>query len=346
MRRGYDTAVLNAETLAECARRPVAGIVGMLPNPGHPIRAYTDRFSGPVVELSLAYAEFTRWGRVPDDCAQIALRAAERLRRLPVASFLFVAGEHRWNHDARWAVFREQLAGDARPCEWCRTGGLDRAAAERLAAHLVTMPRPVAVFGSTDEWARLALDAAELAGLRVPGEVYLLGFANRELVSRVAPVPISTIEIDHFAWAQAGAELLVEMIEGRAEPGTVRPFAPGRLIERASTGGDSGGDPLIGRALDHMRASVARPPSVPEIARHLGVSKATLERAFLGQLGVGVAKRFLELRIEEAKARLMAGEKVDYVASRVGFDSPRGFTYAFRRVTGHSPKSFSRRSTG
>ena len=343
MEAGYDTALLTSDTLEQYRGKPVAGIVGMLPDPGHPVRGFTDAFEGPLVELSLAYPEFTRWGRVPDDCAKVAEMAASRLRRLPARSFLFVAGNHRWNHDARWAVFSRELEGDARPCERCLTGGMDSASASRLAEHLLRMPKPVAVFGSTDEWARLALDAADLAGLRVPGDVYILGFANRELVSRVAPVPLSTIEIDHAAWARSAAGLLVDMMAGREKPGVVRPFPPGQLIERESTAGETGGDPLCERALALMREKVATPPSVPELARALGVSQATLERAFLTHLGTGVAKRFLDLRIEEAKARLSAGEKIEYVAAQVGFDSLRGFTYAFRRLEGESPGTYSER---
>lgn len=343
MRHGYDTALLNADTVDSFFERPVAGIVGILPDPGHPVRRFTDAFAGPVVELSLAYPENKNWGRVPDDCEMVARIAAARLRRLPAASFLFVAGSRRWNHDARWEVFRSELSSDARPVGRCLTGGMDSAAASRLAESLLSMPRPVAVFGSTDEWARLALDAAERANLKVPGDVYILGFANRELVSRVAPVPISTIDIDYRGWSCAAAELLLDMISGKAEPGTVRPFAPGVVIERESTAGETGGDPLCARALEMMRGSVGDPPSVPELARRLGVSKATLERAFLANLGAGVAKRFLEVRMEEARARLAAGEKIEYVAAQVGFDSVRGFTYAFRRIVGVSPGCFAER---
>lgn len=343
LEQGYDTALLNADTVADFAGRPIAGIVGMLPDPGHPVRRITDSFTGPLVELSLAYPEMKDWGRVPDDCEKVARIEAARLRRLPARSFLFVAGNHRWNHDARWEVFRSELAADARPCERCLTGGMDRAAAERLAVHLLNLPKPVAVFGSTDEWAKLALDAAEIANLKVPGDAFILGFANRELVSRVAPVPLSTIDIDYQGWARTAAELLLDMMSGKAALGTVRPFAPGGIIERESTAGETGGDPLCERALDLMRASVAKPPSVPELAKRLGVSKATLERAFLMHLGTGVAKRFLELRIDEAKARLAAGDKIEYVAAEVGFDSLRGFTYAFRRIAGEAPGSFAER---
>ena len=344
LENGYDTAVLNSDSAASFAGKPVAGLLGMQPqDPNHPVRRFSDAFAGPVVELSLAFPEKRDWGRSPEDCEAIGRLASERLRRLPARSLLFVDGGHWWNHDARWDAFRRAPASDRRACERFHAPGLDAEAAALLAEKLLRLPKPVAVFGSVDEWARLALDAAELAKLKVPGDVFLLGFGNRELVSRVAPVPISTIGIDYAAWSRDAARLLHAMIRGAAAPGTVRAFAPGAIIERESTGGESGGDPLCLSALALMRGSVAAPPDVPALAKRLGVSKATLERAFATHLGVSVARRFLEIRIEAAKALLASGEKIEWVTAAVGFDSPRGFTQAFTRVAGETPGAYAAR---
>ncbi len=343
LEHGYDAELLNADSAARLAGRDFAGVVGMLPpSPEHPVRRFLRERPGPVVELSLAYPENTGWARCPEDCDAIARLAASRLRRLPARSFLFVASRW-WNHDARWESFRAALKGDARPCER-HDAGFDAASRADLAGRLRSLPGPVAVFGSVDEWARLALEAAQEAGLRVPGEVYVLGFGNRELVSRVASVPISSVAIDYHAWSYAATGLLDDFIRGRVAPGAVRSFPPAGLVERASTDGESGGDPLCERALKLMRESVAHPPPVGELAARLGVSKATLERAFVRSLGTGVARRFLEVRIDAAKALLASGEKTESVASSVGFDSYRGFVKAYARVTSARPGELARKA--
>lgn len=345
LEHGYDAVVLNSDSAAEIAAKPFAGILGMLPaSPAHPVRRIVDAFAGPVVELSLAYPEKTAWGRTPEDCDAIAQMAAERLRRLPARSFLFVDGGPWWNHDARWQRFRENLARDARPVARFHAPGMDADAATALATKLASMEKPVAVFGSVDEWARLALEAAASADLTVPGDVFILGFGNRELVSRMAPVPLSTITIDYAEWARAAAALLLDMIEGRAAPGSIRPFPPGRLLERAGTGGEAGGDPLCERALTLMRERIGDIRGVPELAGRLRVSKATLERAFTAHLGESVARRFLKIRIETAKQRLAAGEKIEAVSREVGFESPRGFTQAFTRLAGETPGAYAAKS--
>ncbi len=84
LENGCDTAVLNSDSAAAFAGKPVAGILGMQPaEPHHPVRRFCDAFAGPVVELSLAFPEKTAWGRSPEDCEAIGRLASQRLRRLP-----------------------------------------------------------------------------------------------------------------------------------------------------------------------------------------------------------------------------------------------------------------------
>ncbi len=297
----------------------------------------------PVVELSPSYPENKHWGRCPSDGVAAGRMAAEYLRRRPVASFVFAANAPGGAHTLRRDAFLSALAGEARPVVEFYTGGDDVAAIGRLASFLKNRPGPVAVFGSVDATARLALSAALEAGMKVPGDAYILGFGNRDLVSRLAPVPLSSIAIDYPAWGYAAAGLLDAMMSGAAAPGTVRPFAPGELVERASTGGESGGDPLCARALKLMREHVSDPLDVAGMAMRLGVSKATLDRAFSSAYGEGVARRYLELRMEVAKGLLASGEKVESVSASVGFASCRAFGEAFRKAAGCTPGEFAKR---
>lgn len=357
--RGWSAQVLNADTVGEFPPGSFDGIIGMVPPAGRPVYEFVAKATVPVVELSYAHSEFKAWARCPSDGAAVGRMAAEYLRRRPVASFAFVANSHWPNHVVRRDGFLAGLAdaGDLRPVAVYYTGAAgdvpsdtrpdmgvpDPASTTRLAAHLKTLPRPVGIFGSVDNISRQVLDAAQEAGLKVPGDIYLLGFDNRDLVSRLAPVPITSITIDCAAWAYAAMRMLDELMEGRLAPGTLRPFPPNRIVERESTGGESGGDPLCARALEIMRERIAEAPDVSELAACLGVSKSTLNRAFTEAYGEGVARRYLELRMEVAKGLLSAGEKVESVATSVGFASCRAFSEAFRKTAGCTPGEFAKR---
>lgn len=351
MEIGYDTAVLNSDSAAQLAGEPFDGIIGILPpDPEHPVRRFVATTGKPVVEFSLAYPENKEWGRYPEACASISKIAADHLRRLPVATFLFISGGSWWNHDARFEAFQHALKDDARPCRRFDISVYETDSVRQLTDFLETVPRPVAIFGSSDAYARVALDAALATGMSVPGDAYIMGFGNRELVSLVAPVPLTTIDIDYRAWAAGAVTLLHDMIEGRTAPGTVREFPPGELIARAGTGGESGGNALCVKALSRMREHIGEPLSLTALAKSLEVSKATLERAFAAGCRMSVARRYLELRMDEAKARLSAGEKSESVAGAVGFSSYRGFVKAFKKITGLAPgsyaKKFNRREAG
>lgn len=231
--RGWEAKVLEENSVGSLAPGSFDGILSGLADD----RALKAHLSGvPVVELSPSYPENKHWGRCPSGGAAVGRMAAECLRRRPVASFVFAANASGGAHTPRRDGFLGALAGDARPAAEFHTGGDDAAAITRLADFLKKRPGPVGVFGSVDATARLALSAALEAGMRVPVDAYIMGFGNRDLVSRFAPVPLTSIAIDYHAWGYAAAGLLDAMMSGAAAPGTVRPFSPGELVERASTG--------------------------------------------------------------------------------------------------------------
>jgi LacI family transcriptional regulator len=322
----------------------VDAIIGMLPpDPEHPTRKLAESESIPVVELSLAYPEIKHWCRYHEECAAVGRVAAEHLRRLPVRSFAFFDDTPWWNHEARFEGFRETLKDDARPFSRFHFRSPDFKTTYPPDEYLRALPKPCGVFGATDGFAREALDIAEREGFAVPGDLYVMGFGDLDLRSGGPGVPLTSIALDREAWSYAAAGMLDERIAGRIAPGTTREFPAGKLIVRESTGGSSGGDPLCGRALALMRENISCPLTVAQIAKKLGVSTSSLERAFTAALGTGVGRRYLELRMEVAQGLLASGEKAESVAAAVGYASYRSFAIAVRKATGEGPGGISRR---
>lgn len=341
---GWESTVLHGENVTTIGAGTFDGIIGMLPPESHPVNRFASDAGVPVVELSQSYPSNIYWGRYPSDGLAVGKLAAEHLRRRPVASFAFIHTGEAPSHELRRTGFIKAMTGDPRPIVSFDTTSIGFDGTTRLTAFLSRLPRPIGIFGSVDTSAHQALQAAQAAGLHIPEDAYILGFGNRQLLSALAPVPISSISIDHEAWGYAAAGLLDEMMSHRAAPGTVRTFAPGAVIERTSTGAESGaGHPLCSRAITLMHEHAARPLGVAALAKRLGVSKATLERAFAAAYGVGVAKKYLHLRLEIAKSHLIAGEKTAAAAAAAGFASYRAFGTAFTKATGLSPSQFGKR---
>lgn len=356
--QGWSSAVLNENNAALFPEGSYDAILSALSGKDHPAYTFVDRAKVPVVELSRSHPEQTAWGRYPSDGEAVGRIAVDYLRRRPVTSFAFVAPNHWSSHMGRKKGFLEALekSDDRRPVEsfhMADAGAVhmdrhsvsgDTSVSEALATFLRNLPKPAGVFASGDELAGPVLEAADRAGLKIPGDLYLLAFGSRDLLSRLSPIPISTIAIDHEAWGYAAMGFLHEMMDGKTPPGTVRLFPPGAVIERESSGGEAGGEPLCERALEIMRAHVADPLEVPEIAAQLGVSRSKLTQVFAEVTGTSPAKRYLALRMEVAKGLLLSGEKVESVAVSIGFSSARSFRAAFQESTGMAPREFVEKS--
>ncbi len=80
--------------------------------------------------------------------------------------------------------------------------------------------------------------------------------------------------------------------------------------------------------------------SVDELADMLNISLSHLKRIFSKYANIGAHEYYLNLKVNKAKEFLLAGESITKVAEILEFSSQSYFSYAFKRVTGISPKSF------
>lgn len=86
-------------------------------------------------------------------------------------------------------------------------------------------------------------------------------------------------------------------------------------------------------------------PSLSELADICSISVRHLTRGFRTSRGCSIHEYVLRSGMETAKRMLVEGEKIDTIASELGFSSPSGFTFAFRRSVGISPREFRQRQT-
>lgn len=91
----------------------------------------------------------------------------------------------------------------------------------------------------------------------------------------------------------------------------------------------------------HLERTFSRRQSVDDIARHFGVSRSSLQRAFKGCTGSGIKDFTIRLRVMEAKRMLEQTDmKIASVAYGVGFDNLSAFNRDFRLHTGVSPSDY------
>ena len=101
---------------------------------------------------------------------------------------------------------------------------------------LALKQRPTAIFAANDIMALGAIYAIQEAGLRVPDDVALVGYDDRDFAAWIRP-NLTTIRMPSYEMGQAAARLLLEQIAGEELEDTTQ--IPGKLIVRQSCGAEN-----------------------------------------------------------------------------------------------------------
>lgn len=113
---------------------------------------------------------------------------------------------------------------------------------------------------------------------------------------------------------------------------------------------DTGNDPLpapyaaFASIVAHARDHLAEGVDVPGIARHAGMSVATLTRRFRSHMRLSPGEFLAQLRISKA-CRLLSDSPMTVieVAIECGYESPSAFSRAFRRQMKMTPRDYRNR---
>jgi signal transduction histidine kinase/DNA-binding LacI/PurR family transcriptional regulator/DNA-binding response OmpR family regulator len=98
---------------------------------------------------------------------------------------------------------------------------------------------------------------------------------------------------------------------------------------------------LVRKSMAYIHEHYSAPISLKDVAHSVGVSKEYLARCFHQETGVTLVTYLNRYRIDQAKARLAAGEaNLTDIAHAVGFASGAYFSRVFRQEVGMSPSAY------
>ena len=104
---------------------------------------------------------------------------------------------------------------------------------QQTQALLALKERPTAIFAANDIMALGAIYAIQEAGLKVPADIAVVGYDDRDFAAWVRPA-LTTVCMPSYEMGQSAAQLLLQQIAG-VEPDDATEI-PGRLIIRQSCG--------------------------------------------------------------------------------------------------------------
>lgn len=131
--------------------------------------------------------------------------------------------------------------------------------------------------------------------------------------------------------------LFCELLAGVLSSEHLRP----RLRRAWKEGTPARRDRLWVHTEQFIRAHIAEPLRVADLARHLNMSLSTFAHVYAERVGEAPHQTVLRLKMEVAK-RLLLDERlrVKEIADRLGFSSEFHFSHAFKRLEGLSPRHY------
>lgn len=298
----------------------------------------------PIIDIAGACTRHF-FNTVRNDDYATGARAGEYLGRLGAGAYAWCGVE-----SVHWA--RERLIGFCgavgvspermpqfnRPLKWWEQ--LYDASAE-LQAWLVRIPRPMALFCSSDMVAMKAEVEARRLGLDIPSDLSVLGVDDEELLCELAAPTLSSVRLNCERIGYEAAALLDRLLENPdREDGTinVRRIAPGDVIERESTALVLEPDPIVARAVQIIRREARIGINATDIVDMLPVSRRSLEQRFKQARGRTLLEELQQERLRRACGLLRTTDlPLEQVSQECGFYSPQRFFIQFRRHYGKTP---------
>jgi LacI family transcriptional regulator len=232
------------------------------------------------------------------------------------------------------------LESRAPPPRRGRPAGLSKRQSGRLTEFLQTQKLPAAVWCESDHIGLFVCEAAAKLGLRVPGDLAVLGCGDfRE--SHICRPPLSTIPQPGQLVGYRALEALERMLDGHRVRGQRIAVAPPPVIWRESTGCGPLEDNVVHSARRLIAEHACKGLTVNDVMRTVLLSQPTFTRRFRDVTGRSPAEEIRLVRVERAKYYLKDRHlSIGRIAGLCGYSEQNKFANFFKRETGGSPSMF------
>lgn len=218
-----------------------------------------------------------------------------------------------------------------------------------LTAEVRKLPAGTAVFCQNDEFAMEVVEACLDEGIKIPGQVAVLGVRNDSLICESLHVPLSSVDNNLFGVGVRAAELLEKLMRGIRMHPRHHPIAPLGVKERTSTS-------LFAAELTnsefHRAMSIIRDRftdadfDCSELARRCSVSLRKLYQIFQASHDRSPGQEIRTLRVAKAKELLLySRDPLEQLIDKCGFHNTRTLYKAFREIEGDTPASYRKSRT-
>ncbi len=210
-------------------------------------------------------------------------------------------------------------------------------------------PTPCAILARDDQWANTLINVLLAENKSIPNDFAVMGVGNIDYIQELAPVKISTIEMDTKLMGYRAAYMLNAYLKKPGHPPPPCVIPAGRLIERQSTCMIFCKDSKIQNAHLYIRQNFKKPLTAADIAAHCGLTPSELSRKYQTEIGRTPSQELRERRLEWACALLESTNlSLESIAVEAGLGRLTNLWRLFKKQYGIPPGEWrdARRQTG
>ncbi len=300
----------------------------------------------PLNEALAPDSPFSKFSCTLDDSTQVGSAGADYLLELGYENFAY-AGEYL---NRNWSLLRGRSF-----CDRIKKAGFEthvysplpennkqETDEKRLIAWLRELPKPVALLAAMDTRGHQIIDLCMGLGIRVPQEIAVLSIDNDELICNGSSPSMSSIRRDTENCGFAAAEMLDQLIKGKTLKRKVVRYGAKEVVTRDSTRPETHPvDPVSAQAREFIRINVGAAIGVPEIVKHLNVSRRLAEVRFRKAYGHSLLDEIQRVRLERVVKLLKETDlPLTEVCTRCGYQTDVHLRRIFKKHFGCSMRDY------
>ncbi len=295
------------------------------------------KFKGPMFGLVAAGLVDQGIPCLTSNGSEMTLQAFDHLRGLGLKRMGYIGFE-----GFRYSEIRERIflkaAGEANleADVFNVSAPLDR---KELMAWLKSRKPPFGIFATNDLLAREVINCAHESGIRIPGEMCVVGAGNDEAICSLSSPTLSSVDPGAYQIGFEGARRLDLLMRGK-DTKQFELISPLGVVERESSDIRLQ-DPLIAQVLGVIRSDAQRGLSVTDLLEQFPISQSSLNRRFREATGRSPYEEIQRVRVERAKYLLRHSDlSNESIGEECGFPTTKAFYLAFRAATKLTPRAY------
>jgi len=301
-----------------------------------------------VMDSPTFYAEhLPKASYVISDSECLGRAGAKALLAQGFRHFGYVADAENWDWSVeRGKAFRETV--EKAGCACAFYGG--RAAQKReewvtdqkrMVQWLKSLPKPTALLAARDGRARQVLETCQLAEIDVPGQIAILGVDNEEILCENTVPTLSSIQPDSEAGGYEAAHLLEQLMRRTQRKPQTLFYGLKQIVVRESSRHAQATDRRLLRGLEFIRLNACATIGVPDIARHMGVSRRLAEILFRKQVGHSILDEIQQTRLARLKTFLRETTlPIGQISEQCGYQTEMHAKRMFKQATGLTMRQY------